>query len=356
MSLINSMLKNLEAKETAACPSFSTKDYSQVVENTAGAFTIRVVVILALTLVASASILVNAISNSDNEDGAIKIYAVAEASSQDTTSSDHADVDTTVPIRQAHAVDKSLNQKPDIFVASKETNSIRDVLPPESSQVINSNAEGSSNTEKMTIASFTKTPSKLSAEALDRQQAVEANLLINQGRYQDAERILTEFISSKSPIKAASAHSLAQLYIKTQRTNLTDELLGSVPEIYDSAELRMIKAKWLENKGRYQSASTLLTNGSQAFKDINEYLALSAVLQHKANDFHAASQSYLTLLERDEKNSRWWLGLAIASEAMQENYVAQSSYYQALSYQGLTPNLKTYAAQRLAVLSNPHGA
>jgi Flp pilus assembly protein TadD len=145
---------------------------------------------------------------------------------------------------------------------------------------------------------------------------------------------------------------LISLLQKLQRDNEAERQLelGLQQHPYDP-ELRKIYARLLVADGQQQEAVQLLSSEPRpkVSRDL-EYHALLAALQQEIGDYKAAVISYNQLLQHRPQEALWWMGLAISYDQSEAFSRAKEAYRQALSLQGLRPDLKDYIRNRLQKL------
>ena len=86
-------------------------------------------------------------------------------------------------------------------------------------------------------------------------------------------------------------------------------------------------------------------------KTAPEYLALQGGLAQQLKAFDEARRSYLALTEAFPHEGRYWLGLAIAYDGLQNSQQARHAYRQALRY-GLSATARNFVHQRLQQLGD----
>lgn len=77
---------------------------------------------------------------------------------------------------------------------------------------------------------------------------------------------------------------------------------------------------------------------------------LQAELGQSLKDWPLVQQSYLSLIQQDASQGRWWLGLAYAQDASGDYDAAKASYQEALKRQGLSADARDYIENRLVQL------
>ncbi|MGH1487164.1 MAG: tetratricopeptide repeat protein [Cellvibrionaceae bacterium] len=99
------------------------------------------------------------------------------------------------------------------------------------------------------------------------------------------------------------------------------------------------------------SAISLLSSHSPKLEKYQEYYALKAGLYHKIGDYDKSIELYQKLLNNNHKNSRYWLGLAVSLDALDDDK-ALGAFRYADKYSASDSDVKEYIEQRILVLAN----
>ena len=188
----------------------------------------------------------------------------------------------------------------------------------------------------------------LSAESLDRQVAREARALVAQGKSASARLQLQAFVSGK-PQALHSVRALFDLLLKSNAYADAKRLLAQSSDL-PALELSKMTAYWFLAQDDLQGAERAI-DSQKANKQVDaSFLALKAGVLHKLGRYQESAQTYKTLLQKDKKNTAYWLGLAVASDAMKDAGVALQAFKAAEPGQK-NAEVRRYIATRIRSLS-----
>ncbi|RMH38659.1 MAG: tetratricopeptide repeat protein [Gammaproteobacteria bacterium] len=165
------------------------------------------------------------------------------------------------------------------------------------------------------------------------------------------EALLREALQLKPDLLGARIELVAYL-VAHQRLDeaeaVVDEGLSIVPS---AAVLREWKARFLMGRGDVQNAwKWLAASMPQPFAEYISFYGLKAALAARLEKPALAASLYQKLVEVQPKEARWWLGLGLAHERLQQSRAAIQAYEKALAAQGLTPKSRAFVLQQLARL------
>jgi len=180
------------------------------------------------------------------------------------------------------------------------------------------------------------------AEAL-YQQASKANNI------QHAIGLLKQSLTL-TPKKSNARLLLTRLLInageKQSATDLLDESLIIFPQ--DSAFIMARAQLYLQEKNS-ESALQLLTQTTIPPKN-EAYLALLAAAYQQHKSYTQSNIHYQTLVQLNANKAEYWLGLALAQDALNQKKAAYNTYQHALNLHSLNPTVTDYIQQRLQQL------
>ncbi|MFO7603481.1 MAG: tetratricopeptide repeat protein [Gammaproteobacteria bacterium] len=140
---------------------------------------------------------------------------------------------------------------------------------------------------------------------------------------------------------------LAVSYLQQQRVTQAAELLEDGLRLApDHIAFREIYARVLIAQDKLPEAITMLTNGAPELAREPNYHALLAGLYQQNLQHEQAAATYLQLVKHNPQHSQWWLGLAIAMEKLGKNSEAISAYKKARELK-LPARLVKYVDSRL---------
>jgi len=187
-----------------------------------------------------------------------------------------------------------------------------------------------------------------SAESLDRQVAREARELVAQGQSSSARLQLQAFVSDK-PESLHSIRALFDLLLQVNAYADAKRLLAQSRDL-PSLELSKMTAYWFLAQDDIQGAGRAI-DSQKANKQVDvSFLALKAGILHKLARYQESAQTYKTLLQQDQNNSAYWLGLAVASDAMKDSDAALQAFKAAEPGQKNT-DIRRYVSTRISALS-----
>ena len=103
-------------------------------------------------------------------------------------------------------------------------------------------------------------------------------------------------------------------------------------------------------QGSLEQAVTTLRSQVPAVDALPEYRVTLATLLQQAGEPEAAAAHWSELIEYQNNQPAWWLGLAMALDAAGQTKSAARAYVQAAAMPGLSERLAIYARQRLQAL------
>ncbi len=99
-----------------------------------------------------------------------------------------------------------------------------------------------------------------------------------------------------------------------------------------------------------ERAVTLLRAGAPELTLDTEYHEIYAAALQMSAQFEAASLVYEALLQLDDRNARWWMGLAVSRDAVGDFEEAESAYAMASHFGARNLVLNQYGEARLNAL------
>jgi MSHA biogenesis protein MshN len=154
------------------------------------------------------------------------------------------------------------------------------------------------------------------------------------------------------PAHSAARDLLAGIWLRQGRRAAVESLLLEGRRV-DPGYLpfTMMLARLYVDGGAESRALALLESVQGASAHDPEYLGFLAALLQRAQHHPEAAAAYRAALALRPAEARWWLGLGISLEAMQERSAASQAYARALAGAGLSPDLERYAHARQSALA-----
>ncbi len=169
------------------------------------------------------------------------------------------------------------------------------------------------------------------------------NQLKRENKHQEAISKLEEFIAM-NPESIKVGVALFDEYIYLGDVNLAKKLYQSYKEY--SPQAQYMRAKLFHFEKNIPEAIAILE--SLSIHELNEKsLSLLAVLKQKNSDYKGSKFVYEKLILIDDKNSNYWLGLAISLDALGKSSFAVSAYNKALKLNLLDDTAKVFALDRI---------
>lgn len=184
----------------------------------------------------------------------------------------------------------------------------------------------------------------------DQQQAQQANQLVAQGQTEFAIEKLQHFIATADQPRE-SVKTLLDIFAMQENTSAIQSLVAQAHYL-SIVEQAFYKAKIATIQQQDEQAIQLLeTHLGEAERDEN-YRALLAGLYQRTGMHLEAANHYRRLLGVFGDKPAYWLGFALAQDALNQPQVAVQAYQRVNQYVDLQPQVRTYIQQRIADLHN----
>jgi len=188
-------------------------------------------------------------------------------------------------------------------------------------------------------------------EQLDTIAVQEALRQISDGKTEDANETLEQFIASNR-YAHQSRETYAKLLMSRGYLEEANTLIDAGIELAPNhSGFKKVKARLLMSVGDIGEAVSLLINRTPDMVDDSEYHDLLASAQLSSRDFSGAVISYRGLVQHDQTQGKWWYGFAAAHDQLGNSGEARQAYSQAIKYSNLSANLRRRSQERLGALS-----
>ena len=178
----------------------------------------------------------------------------------------------------------------------------------------------------------------------------EALQLRGQGRGADAERLLRQALTH-DPAHVACRQLLARTLIESGRQLEAQALLEQgIAAVPGESSFRIQLARLYVDQGAEPKAIALLERARTDNPGDVESTAFLAALYQRAGRHAEAVTTYEAALAQRPQEGRWWIGLGISREAQQQEREASDAYRRALASGQLGAQLAQYAEGRLQAL------
>lgn len=182
----------------------------------------------------------------------------------------------------------------------------------------------------------------------DQQQAQQANQLVAQGQVDIAIEKLQDFIATAQQPRE-SAKALLDIFALQERIEAMQALIAQA-DYLSVVEQQFYKAKLAVIQQQDMQAIELLeVHLGEAEQDEN-YRALLAGLYQRTGMHLEAANHYRRLLSVFGDKPAYWLGFALAQDALNQPQLAAQAYIRVNQYADLQPQVRTYVQQRIAAL------
>ena len=137
-------------------------------------------------------------------------------------------------------------------------------------------------------------------------------------------------------------------FLDQKRSKSTDnQLLRRLQNNPENIDLRTRYAEELVSQERYRRALQVLQlDNPPNVQDNIDYYALAAYASRKLGRNKRAARIYQTLVEKQPRHGRWWMGLGLCLERTGRSGVALKAYERALASSGLGEEVRSFLRQR----------
>lgn len=183
---------------------------------------------------------------------------------------------------------------------------------------------------------------------IDQQQAQQANQLIAQGQTDFAIEKLQHFIATADQPRE-SVKTLLDIFAVQENTGAMQTLLAQanylsvVEQTFYAAKIASLQQQ------DAQAIQLLEAHLGEAERDENYRALLAGLYQRTGMNLEAANH-YRRLLSVFGDKPAYWLGFALAQDALNQPQVAAQAYQRVNQYADLQPQVRTYVQQRIAAL------
>lgn len=200
------------------------------------------------------------------------------------------------------------------------------------------------NPEPVTIAkkALEPTPEEKAQRSYER-----AIKYISEGRVAEAEHRLKQALETYRESTEAR-EALVGLLINSRRWSDVEKLLVDGVEV-EPANIRY--RQWLARiyveNGKTLQAMQVLSKGKPYAGNNAEYFALLAMTSQAQGSYQEAIDAYVSALNINPAQAKWWLGIGSAYEATEQWPAAEDAYTKAIAVGSLDEKLDSYVQSRL---------
>lgn len=195
-----------------------------------------------------------------------------------------------------------------------------------------------------------KVASKRQSKAqLIEQQLTQAKQALQFALYDDAINDLSAILA-KAPEHIEARNLLAATYFQQQDVLMAQQLLVAGIKIKpEVVQWRVMLSKILIMQQEYEGVLALLVNELEPHANL-EFWVLKGTAAQNAQQHQVALNSFTQLTQIQPQQAKWWLALATSKDALGEFVDAKHLYKVALDLGGLNAAMTQHALQRLVAL------
>lgn len=183
----------------------------------------------------------------------------------------------------------------------------------------------------------------------DQQSVQQARLLIDNNNLSGAIQVLREAIAN-SDKPSASTKMLLDIYCQQQLIEEVKTLLDSAGYLA-ATEQAYYGAKLALLNNEQDTAISLLEAQHTNAEDYEQYRALLASLYHSSARYSEAASHYRRLLNAFGDKPAYWLGFALALDALEQKTSALQAYKRLAEFRDLQSEVRAYIEQRVLELT-----
>ena len=182
----------------------------------------------------------------------------------------------------------------------------------------------------------------------DQQLALQARELFQAGQEEQSIARLQDFITSH-PAAQESTRLLLDIFCEQENSTAAQQVLTQssflavATKNYYAAKIRLIE-------GNLEEAVALLEASLVEAENDENYRALLAGLYQRSGMNQEAASHYRRLLSVFGEKPAYWLGFALAQDALNQSQLALQAYQRVNQYSDLQPQVRQYVEQRLVAL------
>lgn len=358
MSLINKMLRDLEARQTGARtgrPIFQDLQPVAAEQRRSRGMALAVVAAIALAGAAVWWILGNSRLISPAPTAATPVavpapVATPELPAAPTVAAPPVAV-SPAPVVAAPAAVSKARPAPKVVSPASPPRATRATETSRSRHPVSETA-AAREPDNSGPARIEKTERPYTPEEIAEHAYQEARQARDQGNRVETERQLRAALAA-NPKQLKAREMLAEVLAESGRDLEAQELLrDGMSRVPGYLPFRLQLARLLLARGDDQAALTLLEQARTGGVRDPDLFAFLAVLYQRTGRSADAAKAYQDALGLRPDEGRWWVGFGIALEGQKDTANALNAYRRALETGRLTGNLVTYAEGRIKALAS----
>lgn len=191
-----------------------------------------------------------------------------------------------------------------------------------------------------------RSPSK---SEVDKRVAAQAQTLMQQRRYAQAQSLLMAHLEH-NPEAPAVRKALFDAYIASDNLLAAQQQLRQLTDLPTHEQAQM-KARIKAQEGDLPAAVLELESASPTVADVPAYYSYLAALYHKTKRYDDAAELYRRLLNADDSQPTYWLGLAVSLDALDDRPGALRAFRYARRYSKPDAPSRAYVEERIRHLA-----
>ncbi|WP_414829388.1 tetratricopeptide repeat protein [Alteromonas sp. H39] len=167
----------------------------------------------------------------------------------------------------------------------------------------------------------------------------------------EAIALMRELIDAEPENIAVRKKLSAILFAEGQVGNARDMLIKTLAMKPSDHSVRLMLARLYVQQGQVDAAAAVLADADRFLPVTTDLLAFRAVAAQERGDYPRALSDYNQLAAMSPEQARWWLGVGTSADKLGQQEVAKKAYQQALSLGQLSRDVQQFMSQRVSVLS-----
>lgn len=212
---------------------------------------------------------------------------------------------------------------------------------------------------EITAEPITKINQSLSITPIEMSDDEVAQLKLNQGikeqqlgRIEKAQQHWQQALALNPELHDARLQLAASFYGANEISKTIDLLLKATYQFPAYDGYRLLASQVYYQQDQLEQALSILNSPFLTPNAATENIVLAGSLAQQLQQWEISLSNYQVLTQRDDSNSQWLLGVAIAYDALGQSEQAYNNYAQIITLSNVDNTIIEYAKQRMSVLKN----
>lgn len=212
---------------------------------------------------------------------------------------------------------------------------------------------------EITAEPITKINQSLSITPIEMSDDEVAQLKLNQGikeqqlgRIEKAQQHWQQALALNPELHDARLQLAASFYGANEISKTIDLLLKATYQFPAYDGYRLLASQVYYQQDQLEQALSILNSPFLTPNAATENIVLAGSLAQQLQQWEISLSNYQVLTQRDDSNSQWLLGVAIAYDALEQSEQAYNNYAQIITLSNVDNTIIEYAKQRMSVLKN----